>query len=119
MGKAENLQPLEGTAYDAQSTTPGAGSSNGCCLSCSRVRKLVSLRCVLALVLGFGVLLSAVFWLPFFHFGDQQVLDLDFQGWWDFLYVLITVFFLSLDFFGGMIIISIYCNVHIFSILGI
>ncbi|KAG6411100.1 hypothetical protein SASPL_129174 [Salvia splendens] len=81
MGKAENLQPLEGTAYDAESTTPGAGSSNGCCLSCSRVRKLVPLRCVLALVLGFGVLLSAVFWLPFFHFGDQQVLDLDFQGW--------------------------------------
>ncbi|XP_042000597.1 uncharacterized protein LOC121750182 [Salvia splendens] len=81
MGKAENLQPLEGTAYDAESTTPGAGSSNGCCLSCSRVRKLVPLRCVLALVLGFGVLLSAVFWLPFFHFGDQQVLDLDFQGY--------------------------------------
>ncbi|KAG6413710.1 hypothetical protein SASPL_126424 [Salvia splendens] len=79
MGKTENLQPLEGTAYDAQSTIPGAGSSNGCCLSCSRVRKLVSLRCVLALVLGFGVLLSAVFLLPFFHFGDQQALDLDFQ----------------------------------------
>ncbi|KAL1564072.1 hypothetical protein AAHA92_06475 [Salvia divinorum] len=81
MGKAENLQHLEGTAYDAQGTTPGAGNSSGCCLSCSMVRKLMTLRCVLALVLGFGVLLSAVFWLPFLHFGGRQDLDLDYQGY--------------------------------------
>ncbi|XP_042066281.1 uncharacterized protein LOC121809624 [Salvia splendens] len=77
MGKAENLQHLEGTTYDAQGTTPAAGSTS----SCTSVRNLVTLRCVLALVLGFGVLLSAVFLLPFFHFGDRQDLDLDYQGY--------------------------------------
>lgn len=97
MGKAESLHPLQGTAYDAQGTTPGAGGSNGCCLSCSRVRKLVTLRCFLALVLGFGVLLSAVFWLPFFRFGDHQDLDLDYEGWWAFS--MLIFFFFKLDLF--------------------
>ncbi|XP_047947445.1 uncharacterized protein LOC125193651 isoform X1 [Salvia hispanica] len=81
MGKEENLQHLEGTTYNAQGTTPAAGSSSGCCFSCTSVRNLVTLRCVLALVLGFGVLLSALFLLPFFHFGDRQDLDLDYQGY--------------------------------------
>lgn len=80
MGKAENGLPFQSTAYDAQGTTAGAGRSDGCCLSCSRVRKLVSLRCVVALLLGVAVILSAVFWLPFFHFGHHQDLDLDYEG---------------------------------------
>ncbi|GER52561.1 hydroxyproline-rich glycoprotein family protein [Striga asiatica] len=80
MGKGENERNLPSTTLDARGATPGAGSSNGCCLSCSRFQKLLSLRCVLVLVLGFGVLLSAVFWLPFFRFGRHEDLDLDYGG---------------------------------------
>lgn len=80
MGKAEDVEHWHSTSLDAQGTTPGAGSSDGCCLGCSRVRKLVTLRCVLALVLGVAVLLSAVFWLPIFRFGDRGDLDLDYAG---------------------------------------
>lgn len=82
MGKAEDVEHFHSTSLAVQGTTPGAGSSDGCCLGCSRVRKLVTLRCVLALVLGFAVLLSAVFWLPIFRFGDRGDLDLDYAGWW-------------------------------------
>ncbi|KAH6808369.1 hydroxyproline-rich glycoprotein family protein [Perilla frutescens var. frutescens] len=81
MGKAENVLPLQSTAHDAQGANPDAGSSNGCCLSCSRVRKWVTLRCVAALVLGVAVILSAVFWLPFFRVADHTDLDLDYEGY--------------------------------------
>ncbi|KAL0383396.1 UNVERIFIED_CONTAM: hypothetical protein Scaly_0626900 [Sesamum calycinum] len=78
MGKAEDEQPLPSTAFDAQGTALSAGSRNGCCLGCSRLQELVTFRCVFVLVLGVAVLLSAVFWLPFFHFGDHKDLDLDY-----------------------------------------
>lgn len=80
MGKAEDGQHLQSTGLDAQGTTPGAGDISGCCLSCTRVKKLVSFKCVFVLILGFAVLLSAIFWLPFFRFGDRQDLDLDYAG---------------------------------------
>lgn len=84
MGKAEDGHPLPSTAFDAQGTTPNAGNTNGCCFSCIRLKKLLNFRCVLVLVLGAAVLLSAIFWLPFFHFGDDHKdLDLeDYAGWW-------------------------------------
>ncbi|CAI9761204.1 unnamed protein product [Fraxinus pennsylvanica] len=77
MGKAEDEQPLPSTTLDAQSATSNAGNSNGCCLGCSKV---VTLRCIFVLVLSVAVLLSAVFWLPFFHFRGQKDLDLDYPG---------------------------------------
>ncbi|PIN24416.1 hypothetical protein CDL12_02870 [Handroanthus impetiginosus] len=80
MGKTEDEQALPSTALDAEGTTPSAGNSNGCCLGCSRLKKAVTFKCVLILVLGFAVLLSAVFWLPFFRFGDHKDLDLDYRG---------------------------------------
>ncbi|KAH6832513.1 hydroxyproline-rich glycoprotein family protein [Perilla frutescens var. hirtella] len=80
MGKAEEEEPLPSTPLDAQGTNPASGSSNGCCLSCSRLRKSVTFRCVFVLVLGVAVLLSAVFWLPFFHLRDHKDLDLDYAG---------------------------------------
>ncbi|KAL3632605.1 hypothetical protein CASFOL_025589 [Castilleja foliolosa] len=80
MGKGEDEHNLASTAFDAQGTSSGAGNSNGCCLVCSRFRKLVNLRCVFALALGVAVLLSAVFWLPFFKFGDHKDPDLDYGG---------------------------------------
>ncbi|KAK6120441.1 hypothetical protein DH2020_045819 [Rehmannia glutinosa] len=80
MGKGENEQTLPSTTLDAQGTTPGVGNCNRCCLSCTRFQKLVSLRCVFVLMLGVAVLLSAVFWLPFFQFGDRKDLDLDYKG---------------------------------------
>ncbi|KAG8372191.1 hypothetical protein BUALT_Bualt12G0040700 [Buddleja alternifolia] len=81
MGKAEDEQTLPSTTLDAQGTTSGSRNSNGCCSSCSRLRKMVTFRCVVVLVLGVAVLLSAVFWLPFFHFGHHKDLDLDYAGY--------------------------------------
>ncbi|EYU20829.1 hypothetical protein MIMGU_mgv1a010026mg [Erythranthe guttata] len=81
MGKAEDGQSLPSTAFEAGGTTPpNAGSCNRCCLSCIRLKKLVNFRCVFALLLGVAVFLSAVFWLPFFHFGNREDLDLDYAG---------------------------------------
>lgn len=80
MGKPEDEQNLPSSELVAQGPNPGAGDCNWCCLFCSRVIKLVSCRCVFVLVFGVAVLLSAVFWLPFFHFGDQKDLDLDYGG---------------------------------------
>ncbi|XP_073156388.1 uncharacterized protein [Henckelia pumila] len=80
MGKPEDEQNLPSSELVAQGPNPGAGDCNWCCLFCSRVVKLVSCRCVFVLVLGVAVLLSAVFWLPFFHFGDHKDLDLDYGG---------------------------------------
>ncbi|XP_020547757.1 uncharacterized protein LOC105155806 [Sesamum indicum] len=78
MGKGEDEHPLPSTSFEAQGTTLSAGSRKGCCLGCSRLRELFTFRCVFILVLGVAVLLSAVFWLPFFHFGDHKDLDLDY-----------------------------------------
>ncbi|KAL3819667.1 hypothetical protein ACJIZ3_005572 [Penstemon smallii] len=81
MGKAQSEQNLPSTTLDAQGTTHIGGNSNGCCLSCSRLQKFVTFRCIFLLVLGVAVTLSAVFWLPFFHFGDNKSdLDLDYKG---------------------------------------
>lgn len=95
MGKAENGLPYQSTAHDAQGTTSGAGSSDGCCLGCSRVRKLVTLRCVAVLLLGVAVILSAVFWLPFFRFGDHQDLDLVYEGEYLFFVLKLGIFFVG------------------------
>ncbi|XP_057785829.1 uncharacterized protein LOC131003319 isoform X2 [Salvia miltiorrhiza] len=81
MGKAEDEQSQPSTPLDARGTTPAAGSSNGCCLGCTRLRKSVTFRCVFVLLLGVAVLLSAVFWLPFFRFRDRQDPDLDYAGY--------------------------------------
>ncbi|GER51941.1 hydroxyproline-rich glycoprotein family protein [Striga asiatica] len=80
MGKAEDELNLPSTTVDAQGTGSSAGSSSGCCLGCSGFSKLVSLRCVFVLLLGFAVLLSAIFWLPIFRFGHHKDLDLDYGG---------------------------------------
>ncbi|KAK4377869.1 hypothetical protein RND71_004165 [Anisodus tanguticus] len=45
--------------------------------SCGRLSKWVKFRCVLALLFGAAVLLSALFLLPIFHNGDLGDLDLD------------------------------------------
>ncbi|XP_052176462.1 uncharacterized protein LOC127790809 [Diospyros lotus] len=74
MGKVEEEESSlsSSTAVDSQSS--GRNGENGC----RGIRRFVRFRCVLALVLGVGVLLSALFWLPpFLHYGDQGDLDLD------------------------------------------
>lgn len=81
MGKAEDEQSQPSTPLDAQGTTPAAGGSNGSCLGCRRLRKSVNFRCLFVLLLGVAVLMSAVFWLPFFHSRDHENLDLDYAGW--------------------------------------
>ncbi|CAA0812873.1 hydroxyproline-rich glycoprotein family protein [Striga hermonthica] len=80
MGKGEDELNLPSTTVDAQGTGSSDGSSSGCCLGCSGFLKLVSFRCVFVLVLGFAVLLSAIFWLPGFRFGHHKDLDLDYGG---------------------------------------
>ncbi|XP_022853910.1 uncharacterized protein LOC111375338 [Olea europaea var. sylvestris] len=60
-------------------STPNSGNINRKCLNCSRLKKVVTSRCVFVLVLSFAILLSSFFWLPFFHFGDRKDLDLDYQ----------------------------------------
>ncbi|XP_076955325.1 uncharacterized protein LOC143630124 [Bidens hawaiensis] len=48
------------------------------CSCCARVSRFFRFRCVIVLVLGVSVLLSAVFWLPpFFRSRDRWDLDLD------------------------------------------
>ncbi|CAK9165745.1 unnamed protein product [Ilex paraguariensis] len=69
MGKVEEEQSLP-TTVGAQNTDQNA--EHRC-----RGGGFVNFRCVLALVLGCAVLLSALFWLPpFLHYGDQRDLDL-------------------------------------------
>ncbi|XP_004249109.1 vacuolar protein-sorting protein bro1-like isoform X1 [Solanum lycopersicum] len=72
MGKGEEEQPIPSTALDAQSTNQNA--EDRCCC---RFKGLVSFKCVFVLILGLGVLISAVFLLPFFKNGDLGYLDLD------------------------------------------
>mgnify|MGYP004722043657 FL=1 len=87
MGKAEDEQPLPGSIVDEaqrridEQNNVGNSDRRACCFCCwnrsRRLKRVVSFRCVFALVLGLGVLLSAFFLLPFFHYGDQKDLDLD------------------------------------------
>lgn len=72
MGKGEEEQPIpSSTTLDARSTNQNA--ENRCC----KFKGLVSFKCVFVLLLGLGVLVSAVFLLPFFKNGDLGDLDLD------------------------------------------
>ncbi|XP_009625826.1 uncharacterized protein [Nicotiana tomentosiformis] len=73
MGKGEEEQSA-GTPLDAQSTHQNAEDR---CRGCSRLKGLLSFKCVFVLLLGMGVLLSAIFLLPFFKNGDLGYLDLD------------------------------------------
>lgn len=76
MGKVEEEQHLPISVIgEAQRADQNAGNDNGrgCCI----FKKFVSFRCVFALLFGVAVLLSAIFWLPIFHYGDQKDLDLD------------------------------------------
>ncbi|CAM8891727.1 unnamed protein product [Rhodiola kirilowii] len=77
MGKAEGEQ------YELSSSVAaanGADLENDDANRCSRVNRFVRLKCVFLVILSFGLVLSAVFWLPpFFHYGDQEQ-DLDLKS---------------------------------------
>lgn len=91
MGKVEEEQDLPISVIgEAQRADQNAGNSNrsGCCI----FKKSFSFRCVFALLLGVAVFLSAVFWLPIFHFGDQKDLDLDSQYAGNKLFLFISFF---------------------------
>ncbi|KAK4346111.1 hypothetical protein RND71_036287 [Anisodus tanguticus] len=75
MGKGEEEQSIPGTSLDAQGTTHNAEDNR--CRGCCRFKGLVSFKCVFVLMLGMGVLVSAVFLLPFFKNGDLGDLNLD------------------------------------------
>lgn len=76
MGKGEEDEGVPASVADeAQRTEQNVGDSSG--RVCSRFKRGVSFRCVFALLFGFAVFVSVLFWLPFFHFGDQKDLDLD------------------------------------------
>ncbi|XAR69528.1 hypothetical protein NMG60_11001153 [Bertholletia excelsa] len=73
MGKVEEGQSSS-TNVESHRTEQNAESLG-------RVRGFIQFRCVLALLLGVAVLLSAIFWLPpFLQYGDQMDLDLDSYG---------------------------------------
>ncbi|KAK6778861.1 hypothetical protein RDI58_025579 [Solanum bulbocastanum] len=71
MGKVEEEHQLPISSVGANSTEQNVENR------CGRVSGWVKLRCVLALLFGGAVLLSAVFLLPIFHNGDLGDLDLD------------------------------------------
>ncbi|MFS7943489.1 hypothetical protein Hanom_Chr06g00500841 [Helianthus anomalus] len=74
MGKLEE-QPVPADVTQPQAPVRAADSCSCCCV---RVSRLFRFRCVLVLILGVSVLLSAVFWLPpFFSDRDHGDLDLD------------------------------------------
>ncbi|KAF7146151.1 hypothetical protein RHSIM_Rhsim04G0117900 [Rhododendron simsii] len=69
-----SLSTSTANVVDSHATDPNA--ENGCRAGLRFVR----LRCILALLLGLGVFVSALFWLPpFLHGADQRDLDLDSQ----------------------------------------
>ncbi|CAN4109340.1 unnamed protein product [Withania somnifera] len=76
MGKVEeeNQLPISSSLVlvATNSTEQNVGNS-----SCGRISLWVKFRCVLALLFGGAVLLSAVFLLPIFHTGDVGDLDLN------------------------------------------
>ncbi|EPS61303.1 hypothetical protein M569_13493, partial [Genlisea aurea] len=80
MGKPDEGDPLPAPIF-GESAATRRGEASRCCFNCARVRKLVSFRCVFVLVLAFALALSAVFCLPFFRFGNQMILDLEYQGY--------------------------------------
>ncbi|KAK9170564.1 hypothetical protein Syun_002704 [Stephania yunnanensis] len=74
MGKAEDEQPLPLNVDSAISPYEADADRNRCP---RRISKFIRFRCVIALVLGASVLLSAIFWLkPLFRPRDQVDLDL-------------------------------------------
>lgn len=71
MGKVEEDQTLPAAVAVSEP------SDRNACSRC-RIRGRVGFRCVLALLLGAAVMLSAIFWLPpFLHYADQRDLDPD------------------------------------------
>lgn len=75
MGKGEEEQQIQsGTTLDAQSTNQNVEGWR-----CCKFKGLVSFRCAFVLLLGLGVLVSAVFLLPFFKNRDLGDLDLDYK----------------------------------------
>lgn len=60
MGKIEDEQDLELPA----SSEPALENDTRRCAHCQSVGRITSLRCILALLFGVALLLSAVFWLP-------------------------------------------------------
>lgn len=71
MGKVEEEQPLPSAIVVSEPSDQNVGSR-------CRIRGRVGFRCVLALLLGAAVMLSAIFWLPpFLQYADQRDLDLD------------------------------------------
>ncbi|KAK9122602.1 hypothetical protein Sjap_012204 [Stephania japonica] len=75
MGKAEDEQPLPLNVDSAIPPSEADADRNRCP---RRISRFLRLRCVIALVLGVSVLLSAIFWLkPLFRPRDQADLDLD------------------------------------------
>ncbi|KAK9156571.1 hypothetical protein Scep_003145 [Stephania cephalantha] len=74
MGKAEDEQPLPLNVDSAIYPSEADADRNRCP---RRISKFLRFRCVIALVLGASVLLSAIFWLkPLFRPRDQVDLDL-------------------------------------------
>lgn len=62
MGKPEDEQAL--STVPSSSSEAAEGNAGDGCPRCRSIGKIVRPRCVVALVLGVAVLLSAVFWLP-------------------------------------------------------
>ncbi|KAK4345902.1 hypothetical protein RND71_036078 [Anisodus tanguticus] len=73
MGKVEEENQLPNSSVGANNTDQNVENTN----SCGRLSKWVKFRCVLALLFGAAVMLSAVFLLPILHNGDLGDLDLD------------------------------------------
>lgn len=111
MGKAEEEQPLP-IAGEGELRAHQNAENRRCCW---RISERVSFRCVFALLLGVGVLLSALFLLPFFHRGDPEdrgldsrfggtfldVLLLNFSVFWEFRRISLEILFLLLIWLNG------------------
>lgn len=89
MGKVEEENQLPISSVGANSTDQNVENR------CGRFSGWVKFRCVLALLFGGAVLLSAVFLLPIFHNGDLGDLDLDpkFRGtpYLDFVFPIVII----------------------------
>ncbi|KAK1277116.1 hypothetical protein QJS04_geneDACA022221 [Acorus gramineus] len=73
MGKGEDEQSLQAAAEGTSEGNAAAARRIG-----RRCRRIVRFRCVVAVVLGFAVVLSAVFWLPpFLRYPDHEGGDRD------------------------------------------
>lgn len=78
MGKAEDEEyHLPSASIDAVNNVE---LENNDVNVCSVVNRFVKLKCVFLVILSFGLVLSALFWLPpFFHYGEEQQ-DLDLKS---------------------------------------